>query len=167
MQPSDAFIAIFDKTTNTTISTTLISGAGTEVVFNMTQDSNTGNAFYVVGYFNCPLLTVGTQTLANTGGMDIFVAKISTTGSVSWLKGFGGAGDDMPLALARLSSDSTNMYIIGTFSNTFTFGTKTFENDGGVANKLFVAGLDTSGTLKYTYVSPITTDGGDITLYEG
>ena len=58
--------------------------------------------------------TVGDVTLANSGGHDMFVARLSATdGSTVWAKKFGGSGDDVLHGIAVGASASSGVFVTG------------------------------------------------------
>ncbi|WP_198075383.1 T9SS type A sorting domain-containing protein [Hymenobacter negativus] len=106
------------------------------------------NSVYVAGHFNSPTAGFGTTTLTNTasnGSSDIFVAKITDTGTTSsfaWAQRAGGIGSEGAIALAV---SGTNVYVAGNFSgSTVGFGTTTLTNTG--VSNLFVAKITDAGS---------------------
>lgn len=97
-------------------------------------------------------MSLGAQTLASAGGTDIFVAKISHTGSYDWVFKAGGTGEDYGYDVATDSDD--NVYITGGFSSTATFSDETVTSNGGT--DVFVAKLNPEGALQW-----VTTGGGN------
>ncbi|HEY6162104.1 MAG TPA: T9SS type A sorting domain-containing protein [Bacteroidia bacterium] len=77
------------------------------------RTDNAGNSYITGTYTNT--LYVGTYTLLNSGGTDIFVAKISPVGSVLWASRLGGAGDDDGRAI-QLDAQN-NIYLAGFMNN--------------------------------------------------
>ena len=77
------------------------------------KTDNAGNSYITGSYTNT--LYVGTYTLLNSGGTDIFVAKISPAGSVLWASRLGGAGDDDGRAI-QLDAQN-NIYLAGFMNN--------------------------------------------------
>ena len=81
-----------------------------------------GDGFvYVTGDFSGDLEfsgNGGTEVLAGAGSTDIFVAKLSESGNLVWLKGFvGGAGD----ALSVVAGPDGSVYTTGHVNNTIDF----------------------------------------------
>jgi hypothetical protein len=76
-------------------------------------------ASVVLGYFSGTVAFGGvTQTSAGLG--DIYLVKLSSSGSLVWAKRFGGTSDDQPKGIAVDASD--NIYITGYFRSTVDFG---------------------------------------------
>ncbi|MCF8374367.1 MAG: SprB repeat-containing protein [Bacteroidales bacterium] len=82
-----------------------------EIINDICVD-NAGNVV-VTGYYKSPILVFGTDTLTNQGGMDIFVAKYNSSGSVLWAKSFGGISSDVGTAVT--SDTLGNICITGYF----------------------------------------------------
>jgi hypothetical protein len=84
----------------------------------ITVDSS-GNS-YVTGSFQGNAIFASNGLLRNSGGYDIFVAKVSSSGSWQWAVSAGGTDDDMASGIAIDSSG--NAYVTGSFWGTATFG---------------------------------------------
>ena len=69
-----------------------------------------------VGYFESDDATFGSTILTSSGGKDIFVAKLSSSGSWLWAVKAGGSGVDGGDAIAVDSSG--NSYVTGYFGGT-------------------------------------------------
>ncbi len=74
-----------------------------------------GEALFAVGSFGGQVELAG-ERLASAGGQDIFLARISEEGRVSWLQRFGGPGDDASDSLA-LDGDG-GLVVAGSFADT-------------------------------------------------
>jgi hypothetical protein len=96
------------------------------------KTDNAGNSYITGSYTNT--LYVGTYTLANSGGTDIFIAKISATGSVLWAGRMGGTGDDDGRGIAL--DGQNNMYVTG------------FMNDPN--GQAFISKLNANGNPSWT-----------------
>ena len=68
-----------------------VGGAYDDAAQSVSIDSS--DNIIVTGYFNSTVNFDGT-TLTNSGGTDIFVAKFSPSGSLTWVKSFGGVSQD-------------------------------------------------------------------------
>lgn len=92
--------------------------------------------FYLTGNFSSSTLPMGSFSLTNTGGSDLFVAKYDTTGSVTWVKGATGTSNEYTYAVSN--DDNDNVYAGGGFqSSSITFGNNTLNLLQGM--DLFVA----------------------------
>ncbi len=77
-----------------------VGGSDTQVVLDVAIDP-TGEFIYAVGYIKGTASIVGTAASAVASGEDAFVAKLRADGSgVSWMVGFGGAGNERANAVA-------------------------------------------------------------------
>jgi hypothetical protein len=74
-----------------------IGGAGSDSVVDIAVDG-AGNV-YVVGGFEQQAL-IGDQTLLSRGGRDVFVARFTSDGALTWVKSFGAKSNDVALTLA-------------------------------------------------------------------
>jgi gliding motility-associated-like protein len=102
-----------------------------------------GNA-YVVGDYGI-LATFGTTSLAATDFHDVFVAKLSATGTWLWAVRGGGSDDDYGLGIAVDGND--NPYLTGhSRSAPVTFGTTVLPNTYR-SRLLFVVKLSSNGAI--------------------
>src|SRR4030042_6008977 len=69
---------------------------------------------YMMGVFRAVPLTIGTETLINRGGYDIFICSFDAVGNFRWAKSIGSEGID---DIAGLIVDGTNLYVGGAWSN--------------------------------------------------
>lgn len=120
---------------------------------------------YLTGYFK-NILTIGTQTLSSAtgwGDQDAFLAKLDGSGNVLWARSYGGNGKDEAL---EVCTDATgNVYTVGTFSNTATFGSYSLTSTAASGKRnVFVAKTDGSGTT--LWASKLELNSGDY-YYDG
>jgi hypothetical protein len=116
-----------------------IGGAFDDVPNSIACD-NFGNVF-VTGYYTSSPLVIGSYTLTNSGGTDVFVAKLDANGNVMWAKSF---GDNMTEEPYGITTDGSNVFVTGQFqSNTINFGTSTLTCNG--AGDVFVTKYDNNG----------------------
>ncbi len=107
----------------------------------------TGNS-YIAGYFNSSVMIMGSTTLTNMGGDDVFLAKCNASGNVVWAKSGMGPGYDMATSVAV--DTAGNVYITGFFtSDTLQFGTFKLINAGGTdnTNDIFIVKYNSAGTV--------------------
>ena len=95
---------------------------------------------------------VGTANLTSSGGTDIFVQKLNSSGSYVWAEAFSGTGSNTGNDIAVDASG--NVYITGNYLGTVDFdpgvGTSNLTSSGaGASIDIFVARLDTAGA--YTW----------------
>jgi hypothetical protein len=93
------------------------TGTGNSFGLGITRDGS-GNII-ATGYFN-GTVTIGTTTLSNAGGDDIFVAKYSSSGTFLWAISAGGSSVDQGFALTADASD--NIYVTGYITGGVNFG---------------------------------------------
>ena len=116
---------------------------------------------YAGGYFASATLAVGTATLINNGGYDIFLAKYSpSAGNAIWARNAGGSGSDYGSTIA--TDTGRSVYIAGYFeSPTLTFNDTTLINPGGF--DAYIAKYDSSAYHPALSVPEIKTS--DAILY--
>lgn len=136
---------------------TSVGGSEEEYSRAIAVDSS-GNA-YITGQFTSSSVTFGSDTLTLNASEDLFVAKLSGSGSWLWAVGVGGSRGDVGTDIAV---DATgNAYVTGHFaSDNLTFGATTLASNGTNAD-IFVASISASGTwLWATSVGGTSTDVG-------
>lgn len=95
----------------------LSSNNGYKGITALTTDPD-GN-IYTTGYFSDSAVIGGT-TIFSTGYEDIFIAKFSSNGSLSWVRTGGGAFDDKAYDL--VCDDAGKVYLAGEYQGNATFG---------------------------------------------
>jgi hypothetical protein len=107
------------------------------------------NNTYVAGTFSGTVdfdPSAGTAPLASKGAKDVFVAKYGPTGSLVWVKGFGGTADDTATDIAL--DGASNVYIGGTFNGKVDFNpspTVTQNLNASAGGTAFIEKLTTNG----------------------
>jgi hypothetical protein len=104
---------------------------------------SSGNA-YVTGFFQ-GTATFGSTSLTSSGGLDIFIAKLSSSGSWQWAVKAGGSSGDSGNGIAVDSSG--NAYVTGYFQGTATFGSTSQTSSGAL--DIFIAKLSSSGSWQW------------------
>lgn len=99
---------------------------------------------YVTGFFT-GTATFGTTSKVSAGGLEVFVTKYSSAGTIQWVQSAGGTGNDYSNSLAV--DDVGSVYLAGAFTGTGAFGTTTKTSAGNY--DLFVARYDPAGTLQW------------------
>jgi hypothetical protein len=112
---------------------------------------NNGNV-YVAGGFGDSSITLGGTTLT-TGG--VFLAKFTSSGTVSWAVAAGGALGDLNAGKSVAVDASGNIYITGKMSSPLVFGSTTLVNTG-----VFVAKYSNAGVATWA-ISATTTNIAD------
>ena len=149
--------AFAQSITSTNQSTT---GDSEEFVRDIATDSS-GNA-YIIGYFESTTISFGSITLTNSGGTDVYVAKISPSGTWQWAYSAGADGDDVGSGIAVKSN---SVYVTGSFTTSISFGTNTLTNgcmpcstELGGSVEVFVAKASTAGVWQWALRSSTVTD---------
>ena len=89
---SDLFLAKYDAAGNI-IWALSAGGLGSEEAYAV-KTNNAGEVI-LTGWFSSTSLTIGSYTLANAGGNDIFIAKFDSLGNVLWAQSANGNGNDL------------------------------------------------------------------------
>ena len=122
---------------------TRVGGETNTVVGSVALDS-VGNS-YVVGGFRSTG-TFGSKTSISKGMQDIFVAKVTSSGSLGWVTTAGGIGEDHGYAVAVDASGK--IQITGSFgyaNASAAFGSFTLKPVGSIHSNFYLASLDSSG----------------------
>jgi len=98
-----------------------------------------GNA-YVIGLFQ-DSVDFGSTTLTNSGGFDVFVAKLDSAGTWEWAKSAGGSSSDLGNGIAV--DWGGNSYITGYFGTSADFGSTTLISSD--SSEVFIAKLNRFG----------------------
>ena len=139
-----------------------LGGTNTDRARSITTDSS-GNIYVAGEYRNTTTNTNGVLDFSNTtlNGMtttsstDVFVAKFDSTGSQLWMKTLGGQSTDSAFGIAVDSS--SNVYVVGTFTNNTTDARSALDFAGasltGVTTTdsvdIFAAKLDSAGAQQW------------------
>ena len=97
---------------------------------------------YVTGSFE-QTATFGSTTLTSAGDVDIFVAKMNSSGNWLWAIQAGGNYDDRGLDLAI--DNSGNVFVTGKFQSTVQFGSDSLTAGPTSNDDFFIAKADTWG----------------------
>jgi hypothetical protein len=134
------------------ISTKKIGGSGVDTVVKSMYDAY-GNE-YIVGNFT-GTVDFGTawgetETLTSRGGTDIFVTRISDSGTYEWTEHFGGSGNEEAVDIVAGSSLVT---IVGNFTGTVDFALghtspNPITSAGGTDG--FILGLNQGGSYSWS-----------------
>ena len=121
-------------------------GSSSDYGYGIALDSS-GN-IYATGSFE-DNATFGNTSLIAEDDDDIFVAKLSNSGSWLWAVKAGGTGSEYSYAIAVDSSD--NVFITGSFRETANFGSKsiTTGSTSGGGREIFVAKISSSGEWQW------------------
>jgi hypothetical protein len=146
----DAYFTRFDEPNGAIGPTLTFGGTGDDRAVAAVK---TAGDVVVFGTFHDQVTfpTAPPKTLTSAGGADIFVARVSASGTMSSVVGFGGSGDEA-VEGARLDSDGS-FVLAGDFGspNLSVLGGKSLVNVGG--NDVFVArlGVDLSHSWSVSF----------------
>ncbi len=137
----DAFLAKLDSSGNLVWNTFLGGTGGDDYAYGVAVDGS-GNA-YVSGM---SVATWGSPVRAFGGGStDAFVAKVSSSGTLTWNTFLGGTSSEYGNGVAV--DGSGNVYVAGSSYTAATWGSPVRANSGG--DEAFAAKLNSSGALTW------------------
>jgi hypothetical protein len=146
---TDIFIAKFTTAFLWAIGT---GGTSADAGYGITVDSS--GYSYVTGSFQ-GTMSMGSQSLTSSGGTDIFVAKVNSSGNPNWGIKSGSTSSDDAGAIALDASG--NICVGGFFRSTAAFGSISLTSSGG--KDVFVAQIsNASGTWKWATKAGGTSD---------
>lgn len=91
--------------------------------------------------------TFGSTSLTNSGNeSNGFIAKLSNAGGWQWAKEMGGVGADAAYAVEVDATD--NYYVVGSFSNSATFGIDVLSSEGLTDG--FISRVNSNGNFQWT-----------------
>lgn len=138
---SDLILAKFDPNGNILWSSHY-GGTGGEYPGGMAVDG-AGNIFWS-GEFTGSF-SIGSNTFTANGSVqDLWLAKMSPSGTPVWAVAGGGASQDRPFGLAI--NANAEVFVVGTHGQSATFGSITLNNLNTAANHM-VLKYDSSGTI--------------------
>jgi autotransporter-associated beta strand protein len=128
--------------------------------YGIAVDSGVSSNVYTTGYFSgtANFNPAGSNTLTSAGGTDVYVSKLSSTGTYVWAGDLGGSGNDSGAGIAVDSSG--NIYTTGYFNGTANFnpgGSTTLTSNGGA--DAFVSKLSSTGA--YVWAEKLGGSGND------
>lgn len=151
---TDGFVAKWSPSTSRFVWVQQISGSGGEYVTSVALN---GNRLYIGGVFTGSTATIGTTFLGNANSMgnnDLFVARLTDTGSSSAFDWAQRAGGQPSENLTGLAVSGTSLYAVGTFSGSgTTFGPISLSNlaPSGLANIFITKMTDTGSTVAFDW----------------
>jgi hypothetical protein len=108
-----------------------------------------GNS-YVTGSFTSSPCSFVTASLANGGGIDMFMVKYDAAGNEKWVNKPAGVSNDVGYNLA-LDPHGNPIFVGSTNSTTLTFGNTVLTLAGG--DDVFIAKYDTSGVAQWAKIA--------------
>jgi hypothetical protein len=168
-----AFVSKFDSSGTTLLYSTYLGGSGDDPCFHMAADS--AGRVYLVGPTSSTNFPTTPNHLRdfNAGGYDVFISRISASGSMLEYSSYlGGSGFDNTQAIAVHPLHEGGVFITG-MTNSVNFPTKFAQqpSPGGLADG-FVTHIDTTlanaASLKWsTYYGGSFNDNGVGTTVDG
>jgi hypothetical protein len=141
---SNMFVAKYDSSGNFLW---MLPGVGTNsppynLVTDLTTDSS-GNCYFT-GFFNGNII-MSHDTITSAGSSpDVFVGKISSSGTVIWLQQGLGSGSDYSYGIGL--DMNGNCYIAGSFDQGINFG-GILLSANNASNDIFITKLDNNGNF--------------------
>src|SRR5262249_4882884 len=111
-----------------------------------------GNAFVAGSLSGMTSFGVGATTSVDL--LDGFLMKLGPNGTPSWLKTFGGIGDDEATAVTALPGGEA--LVTGYFDETVNFGSGNIDNGGG--DDVFLAKVSSAGNIVFGKTFPANGD---------
>ncbi len=134
----DLFIACFDDEGNP-VWANLIGTQGTSTQAAGVATNNNGD-IYILGHFSGTTLDPGGTELSSKGGTDLFLARYTLNGGLTWATSYGTVSNETGVALLR--STSGGLTIAGGFEgNTMNFGLEPVTNGLVATPAVYVAAL--------------------------
>ncbi len=138
----DADVSLVKYNTNGMLSSTWsrrAGGTGWDAAHALAIDRD-GN-LYLTGQFSSPTADFGANSIGTSGGVDLFVAKYTSSGDNLWVRAGGGPGNDMGYGIT--ADDAGNVYVTGYFEGSASFGGRPAVAVGG--RDVFLAKYDSAG----------------------
>ena len=115
-------------------------------------DIDSSSNVYITGYFQ-GTVDFGNGDITASGGSDIFVLKLDSSGAFQWVYTAGGAGNDNGKGIA-VDTDG-NILLTGIFSQTVDFGGGTVSTSPHLEGvfDFFVLKLNSAGAYQWVYTA--------------
>ncbi|MDD4309684.1 MAG: SBBP repeat-containing protein [Candidatus Cloacimonetes bacterium] len=124
-------------------------GTSGDYGYDIATDSS-GNS-YLTGIFE-GTASFGNTTLASSGGIDVFIAKLDAKGNWLWTTPAEGTGEDYGYGIAFDSSG--NIYVTGMFYGFATFGKTLITSFSDYETDIFIAKLSSTTDVSDEYGVP-------------
>lgn len=136
----DAFVAKYDSA-GTLLWLKNIGGAGDDEAYSVVCDDQ--DNIYVGGGFFSTSITDNSITVTNNGGQDMFLAKLSPSGTTLGIKAAGGVENDYIADMEMISA--TELIVTGVYRVSVNFGNSVTLTGYG-QNDIFLLRIDNAGT---------------------
>ncbi len=126
-----------------------IRGAGDEFSYAILKDDE--DNVYVSGYYNSDTLLVDAnassvnEIIGNHGSFDLFIAKYSSSGDLTWFKTMGGKYEDKTFNMEFFDE---KIWISGYFEDTLNWGGISLISEGLGDVDMFTGALDKDGNFR-------------------
>jgi beta-propeller repeat-containing protein len=160
---SDAFVAKLNPSGSAISYLTFVGGAGGDDVANAIAVDSSGNAV-IAGSAGPGVPTVSSiQSFFKGGANDALIAKLGTTGAVTFSTYLGGSGDEVALGVA-LGIDGA-IYVTGvTDSQDFLIRVPLVDHNAG-ARDIFIAKIDPNATPNKPVLIQAVISGKNLIVY--
>src|SRR6266446_1063607 len=126
-------------------------GVGEDFSWSIAVDGGTN--VFVTGHFTAPA-TFGNTNLSRGAGLEVFVARYTTSGDFVWVRQAGGPTNDESRGI--VADGAGNVYVTGNFRGTATFDTTNLVSRG--SRDIFVAKYDSGGHFLWANSAGSTND---------
>ncbi len=126
-----------------------IRGSDDEFSYSVLKDDE--DNVYVSGYYSSDTLFVDSTDsesiihIGNNGGFDLFVAKFTSTGDLSWFRTAGGKYEEKTFDMEYIDD---KIFISGYFSDTLYWGGIILSSEGPGDVDMFTGALDKDGNFR-------------------
>jgi hypothetical protein len=122
---------------------------------------NTVNDIIVTTSFVSGSVSLGGKSVTGTGGYDSFIASVTESGDVSWMRSFGGIDGPMPDYITGVATDSDdNIVVTGFFESDFMVFDDILIPKRTISENFFIAKLTKEGVTRWAKGSARDTDNG-------
>ncbi len=121
-------------------------GIGFDVAQKVVTDAS-GNVFIAGNYNSIINFNGGAIQKTTNGFSDIFIAKYTSAGEITWVNSVGGVNFDYLKDIYHNGSDA--LYIAGTYAESTTIGTDNYTSNGNA--DLFMAKFDNNGVYQSSF----------------
>ncbi|MES2591162.1 MAG: SBBP repeat-containing protein [Bacteroidota bacterium] len=146
------FIAKYDSNGNNVLAIPLYPASTSDLASGTSIAVDISGNIYVTGFFigtvDFDPSLVNTSLTSNNGSFDVFIAKYTTLGDLSWVKKLGGSNTDFASSIAVDASG--NVYSTGTYSgNDFIAEGGTIQLNSGLSD-VYLTKYDNAGAHQWT-----------------
>ncbi len=153
---TDGYLIKLNLTNGTPVWAKSLGGTGADSLADLSVERNSGTVF-ISGMFSGTASFDPAGNLVNTGGQDIFLAKLDSNGNFAWARQISSTGN-LPSYNALGCDANGNVFHSGSFCGTATFEnisnppsplTSGFDGDGNQRTEVMVSKINSSGTVEW------------------